>query len=353
MKTARVEKSGSDAEAARRGRVERALLRLLALSDGPMGAARLAEGLADQGIDLKPRAVRYHLRRLDLAGLTRLVDPRHGRVLTESGQEEARRAGLPEKVGFVASLVDDLGYRMTFDVRTGTGSVVVNAAVLAEGDLPRAVQIVEPVLRARLGMGSRLMLARADGRVGDQPVPRDCAALGSVCSVTVNGILLKYGVPVVSRYAGLLEMADGRPTRFLDLIEYRGITCDPLELFVRAGLTRVLAVARTGGGVVGASFREVPAAALEEVRRVARILQARDLPVILDIGRPGRPLLGVAVAEGRVGMVVLGGLNVFAALHESGIAADIWPLAGLADIAEFRPFRDIALYARRESPLID
>lgn len=171
--------------------------------------------------------------------------------------------------------------------------------------------------------------------------------------MTVNGILLKFGIPVVSRFGGLLELAGGRPLRFVELMEYTGTTADPLDLYIRAGLTRVLAAARAGSGLVGASFREIPAVAIPEVWRLQRAMQAQNLHAILDIGRPGRPLLDISVPESRAGMIVLGGLNVLAALPESGIPARIEPLGGLADIAEFRPYRDLAAYGRQQSPLID
>ena len=337
----------------RSGRARGAILRALHRASGPVGAARLAEMLAGMGVDLRPRAVRYHLLHLDRAGLTRTVDRRHGRVLTDRGVDEVLRAGAVEKVGFIASQVDDLGYRMTFDLRTGAGSMVVNVARIDERDLPRSIQQIEPVVRARLGMGSRLILGRAGERVGDYVVPYDCVAFGTACSVAVNGILLKYGIPVVSRYGGLLEMAGGRPVRFVELLEYRGTTVDPLAIFIRAGMTRVLAAARTGDGLVGASFREIPAVAVPDVRRIQREMQRHDLGAILEIGRPSRPLLDIPVQEGRAGMIVLGGLNSFAALQESGIPVHIEPLAGLADIAGFRSFRDIAVFGRRQSPMID
>lgn len=152
--------------------VETALLRALLRADGPLGAARLSELLAVSGIDLKPRAVRYHLRRMDAAGLTRLVDARRGRVATEQGREEIARVGAPDKLGFIAGRVDDLGYRMTYDLSTATGSVVVNVAIVDDRHLNRAVPQVELPIRARLGMGSKLIIARAGERIGDVIVPR-------------------------------------------------------------------------------------------------------------------------------------------------------------------------------------
>lgn len=334
-------------------RIDRAILRLLLAAERPLGAARLAQLLGDIGIDLQPRAVRYHLARTDRAGWTRLVDRRRGRRLTDLGAEEARRANAEEKLGFIAAQMDDLSYRMTYDVRTMAGTVVVNTALLSSRDLPRAVALLEPVLRARLGMGSRIALANESETLAGSTVPPGYIALGSLCSITVNGILLKMGIPVTSRFGGLLEIVDGRPRRFIELIEYRGSTVDPLELFIRAGMTRVQSAARTGRGVVGASLREIPAMAVPEVLKARRLLQERDVHAIVEVGRPGRPLFDVTISEARAGMIVLGGLNVFAALVEAGIQVHLQPMAGLEDVHSFRPYRDIASLARPPSPLLD
>jgi len=42
------------------------------------------------------------------------------------------------------------------------------------------------------------------------------------CSVTINGIFLKAGIPVTSRFGGVVEIVDGKPERFISLISYEG-----------------------------------------------------------------------------------------------------------------------------------
>ena len=143
------------------------------------------------GLDVQPRTVRLHLLRLDREGLTRFVSRRRGRDLTDRGREDLARSNVLEKVGFVAARVNDLGYRMTFDPAGGTGSLVINVAELREADLPRATIHLEPVYQRRLSMGSRLALAREGETLGGHVVSAGRAALGTVCSIALNGILLK------------------------------------------------------------------------------------------------------------------------------------------------------------------
>jgi repressor of nif and glnA expression len=49
-------------------------------------------------------------------------------------------------------------------------------------------------------------------------------------------------------------------------------------------------------------------------------------------------------------MIVLGGLNPIAILHEAGVAVELNPLAGLEDIKTFIPFIDAAPIGRQSIP---
>jgi repressor of nif and glnA expression len=334
-------------------RAKVAILRALDQLAAPAGAARIAALVTDRGVELQPRSVRFYLQKLDREGLTRFVSRRRGRELTERGREEIARAGVMAKLGFVSTRVGELGYRMTFDPRTGQGTLVTNVAEIDAEDLPRALVNMEPVYRSRLAMGFRLAFAREGETLGDHRVAPGCVAFGTVCSIAVNGVLLKAGIPVTSRFGGLLELRNGKPDRFVELIEYGGTTLDPLEIFIRSGMTRVQSCARTGSGIVCASFREVPSAAVPDLQRILRQLRRHDFDAVLEIGRPSHPLLDIPVSEGHTGILVLGGLNPVAALHEAGVRLNVRPLAGLCDYARFQPFREIALLGRRSSPLID
>ena len=75
------------------GRKMLTILRILAQLDGPLGISRLATELSGYGVDLTPRAIRYHLQRLDEAGLTEPAG-RQGRRITELGRQELADAML-------------------------------------------------------------------------------------------------------------------------------------------------------------------------------------------------------------------------------------------------------------------
>jgi HTH-type transcriptional regulator, global nitrogen regulator NrpRI len=334
-------------------KIKVAILKALHDIDGAAGAARISEVLAGYGINLQPRTVRFYLLLLDKEGLTRFVTRRHGRELTDSGREELAHSNVMEKVGFVAAKVDTLGYRMTFNLAKGTGTIITNIAVISKRDLARSLVNMEPVFARNLGMGQKITIVREGHNIGGYKVPRDSVGFGTVCSVTVNGIMLNQGVPVTSRFGGLVEIRDGEPMRFVELIEYGGTTIDPLEAFIRAGMTQVRECARTNSGIIGASFREVPSVALDDVRRIRQEMSALGLSGILAIGKPNRPLLDIPVAEGRTGMIVVGGLNPIAALREAGIPVNVQSLAGLEDFGNFSSFKDVAQWTRPRNTYVE
>jgi repressor of nif and glnA expression len=228
---------------------------------------------------------------------------------------------------------------MTFSAESCEGSVIVNVSTINPDDRTIAAREIQLVLDDGLGVGKRVIVAGPGEPLGATVVPDGALGIATVCSVTLNGILQKRGIPVASRFGGLLEIRERQPVRFVDMIEYKGSTLDPLEVFVRAGMTRVRNVVLRGSGIICASFREVPAVAVPDIRAIERKIRGQGLSGILEIGRPSRPLFGIPVAEGYCGMVVAGGLNPVAALHETGVRVMLQSLAGLEPFGRFMSVR--------------
>ncbi|NOZ24440.1 MAG: GNAT family N-acetyltransferase [Planctomycetes bacterium] len=301
-----------------------AILKVLAGAGGPMGSSKIAEGLQMLGVDLKERMVRYYLGEMDKGGLTRNLG-RAGREITEQGRKELETAVAIDKVGFVSARVDELAYRMSFDLSRGLGTVILNVSRIPVPAFSRTRELVNTVLRAGLGMGRFVALGREGDDLAGHPVPRGQIAIGTVCSVTLNGALRQAGVPTISRFGGLLELCDGKPLRFTQIIYYEWTTLDPVEIFIKGKMTQVLAAAETGAGTIGASFREVPATSLPAVKQAVERLERVGLGGVLLVGRPGRPLLDIPVSQGRAGLIVAAGLNPLAAIEEDGIDTENHP----------------------------
>ena len=310
-----------------------AILRALQGRQKPVGATRISNEIRTYGVHLSQRTVRYYLAWTDRQGLTK-KQGRRGRLITSSGIREVRDSFVYEKVGLVVSRIDELSYRMSFSLSRLAGTIILNISTVGARDLGRAVKQIVPIFQAGLGMGRMLIVREPGSQLGDLFVPKDKVAIGTVCSVTVNGVLLREGIPVASRFGGLLEMKDRKPVRFTQLINYDGTTLDPLEIFIKGKMTTVAKVAKTGSGIIGASFREIPSAATARAEKLRRKLEEIGLGAILVIGKPGQPLLDIPVGEGRTGMIVLPGLNPVAACEEAGIETSNLAMGTLFDFGE-------------------
>jgi repressor of nif and glnA expression len=209
--------------------------------------------------------------------------------------------------------------------------VVVNTSVPARGDLERCVAEISQVFARGYAMGHLMALLRPGERLGPVEIPEGHVGFCTVCSITLNGVLLKNGIPTRSRFGGLLELVAGRATRFVELITYEGTSIDPLEVFIRSGMTDYLGAITSGNGRIGASFREIPAESRETVVLLAEKLDKIGLGGFLEIGRPGQALFGIPIGEGHAGAVVVGGLNPISVLEEMGVRVTSRAMSGHLD----------------------
>ncbi len=313
---------------------------------GPQTSVKIAEELVALGHDISERTVRLYLQRLEHEGLTESHRKR-GHRLTTLGIGEIDAAQIMEKVGFLSAKIDRLTYQMTFDLNTTSGTVVINCTVVNPRHFAGNVAQITKVYADGYAMGHLMTLLEPGEIVGHIEIPEGMVGVGTVCSITLNGVLLKHGIPTVSRFGGLLELRDRKPVRFVEIIMYDGTSIDPLEIFIRSGMTNYLGAIRTGDGRIGASFREFPAESHEAVAHLAEKLKRVGLGGIVRIGRPGQSLLDIPVSEGRIGAIVIGGLNPVSILEETGVRAYSRALAGLVDFSRLFRYEEMESRIRR------
>lgn len=321
-----------------------AILRVLHEAPDGMGSERIAKSLDLSGIQLSERAVRNYLAMADELGWTENLG-RGGRRLTPRGIEELEGALVADKVGFIAGKIDALSYQMDFDLSTRGGRIILNISTVQLRDLRNTISIMADVFKARLGMGRLVVVALPGERIGGFTVPPNRAAIGTVCSVSVNGVLLHAGIAMAPRFGGLLEVTDGKPRRFTQVITYEGSSLDPLEIFIRGHMTSVWRASREGSGLIGASFREVPAVALADVRALFRAMEEVGLGGVVAVGSPNQPLLDIPVGAERVGVILSGGLNPVAAVVEEGIQVTSAAMSTLCDFSRLKEYRTMSSYS--------
>ncbi len=327
-------------------RKELVILRILKDAEVPVSSSKLMENLNAMGQDFSERTVRYYFQILDEKGLTE-NHGKKGRVITELGLKELGRANVFDKVGFLGAKIDQLTYRMSFDLHKRSGTVITNISLIETRMLPRVAPLICQVYEAGYSMGTMMALFKSGERVGGSIIPDGMTGFGTVCSITLNGVLLAHGIPTHSSFGGLLELRNHQPTRFVEIIKYDGTSIDPLEVFIRSGMTDYAGAIKNGNGRIGVGFREVPADSRENVLALSETLKDVGLGGIMLVGWPGQPLLEIPVTEGRAGVVVIGGLNPVAILEETGIKIQSRALAGMVEYEKLFHYQEMADRIRR------
>lgn len=318
-----------------------AIMKILGGSEEPQGATVIAHHLRAQGVELGERAVRYHLKSMDERGLTRLVGRRDGRMLTEKGLEEIGSALVKDKVGFAISRIELLAFRTNFDYQKRSGPIPVNISLFPNESFKPALKVMKSAFDSGLCV-SRLVAVASEGeRLGEFAVPKGKTGLATVCSIVINGTLLKAGVPMDSRFGGILQFRDHIPLRFVELIHYAGSSLDPSEIFIRAEMTSVREIAQKGSGKILANFREIPAPCRSIAEEIIVRLKEADMGGLLMMGQTSTPVCEVEVEPNKIGMILIGGLNPVAAAREAGIEAENHAMSTVMEYGDLVKYTDL------------
>ena len=317
-----------------------AILKVLNESSEPLGSITIARELERHGISLSQRAVRYHLQITDERGHTQPFG-RDGRMLTAQGLEELKIALAPEHVGFVLEKLETLAFQTTFNPKTRTGLVPINTSLIAKDKLKKALAVIDEAYQAGFCVSELIAVAQPGEKLGSVIVPEGKVGIGTICSVVVNGVLSKSGVPISSKFGGVLELRAPKQERFVAIIYYEGTSLDPSEQYIRARMTSVREAAKTGKGRILANFREIPAPSRAIVSEKMAEMKEAGIGGVYRLGNTNESICQIPVGPNRVGIVFLGGLNALAAVSEAGIEVDNNSESGVIDFKRLVSYRKI------------
>ncbi len=317
------------------------MLRVLRESQQPLGARLIARRMEDYGVSMSERTVRYHLKIMDERRLTELVGRRDGRVITPAGVEEIGNARVRDKLGFVISRIENLAFKTTFDPARGRGLLPVNVTFFPRDRFRKALEAMKPAYESGLCVSSLVAAAGERKSLGETVVPDGKIGLATVCSIVINGVLLKAGVPMDSKFAGILQVRHGKPLRFAELIYYSGSSLDPSEAFIRAKMTSVRDVLEKGEGKMLANFREIPLLCRNVVNQMLKKLRQAGIGGVMTMGEPGEPVCQVPVDMHKIGMILKGGLNPVACAEEAGFEAENRAMSTMMEYRDLQQYNEI------------
>ena len=183
------------------------ILRILDEYDKPVGARIVANELKNRGYDLGERTIRYHMQILDEKGYTQRIGY-SGRKLTFLGKLQLKNGLIYNHVDFVYSKFEEMIYGTSFDEQSKKGNVVVNVSKiildedLLENEKNNPIKIMKKIFSSGLAVSPLVDIKKKslkDSKKSEYIIK-------TICGTTIDGILLKHGIPSLPIYGGLIKI---------------------------------------------------------------------------------------------------------------------------------------------------
>lgn len=325
---------GSEDPQIRRKLIE--ILRIIRDHDGAVGARVISDVLNERGYRIGERGVRYHLRILDERGFTK-KEGYAGRNITEMGLAELNEALVEDRIGFITTHIEELIYEMDFNLKSKEGQVIVNTSLIDKRDFEDALQIIELVTESGLNLGPYISIEDED--ISDSEESNGNVVIHTMCSITLDGIFLQYGIPSSPKYGGIIDIKDYEPTGFVDLVSYKGTSIDPMKLFMAKKATSVFDCMEHGDGKILGNVREIPASAIPDAEKVMDLMRDSGFGGLMDVSEVSQPALNAPIETGKAGIAISAGINSMAAVLESGIDVTNYPISSLRKFSDMKKIR--------------
>ena len=241
---------------------------------------------------------------------------------------------------FINNQIEENAIRVTYNPIENTGEVIYNISLIKSEELDYAIDIYNEAFHAGLCLSDRVRFAEQGTRFGDYKIPAGHTGIITVCSLTLDALLYRKGVPLNPIGGGLVEVRKMTPRRFTAMVRYEYTTIDPITVMISHGNTSVQDVIHNGNGTITANIREFHMEAEPSVFEVLDDLNETGFSGVLDVGVPNISLLGVPVTPNYMGIAMVGGTNPAAAIMETGRWVEINSMKGLIDISEIGYLKD-------------
>ena len=241
-----------------------------------------------------------------------------------------------EEMMFTNARIESIMYQVTFNPKTREGDIIVNLSVADKKVLEDVLEVFRQVMYSGLSVCSYVRIFDEGETFSGMDIPAGRAGIATACSITIDGVFMKHGIPVRPKFGGIVQVKDRQPIRFTEMIRYDCTTIDPLEVLMSQELTSVREMMRTGSGKILANFREVPISAKDDVDHIINRLLTAGFYGILEVGEPNSPVLGAQVDRDHMGIIITGGTNPMAAVQESGIPIVTKAIKGVMDFHEMK-----------------
>jgi repressor of nif and glnA expression len=245
---------------------------------------------------------------------------------------------LPMK--FINNRIDEYAIQVTYDPIENAGQIIYNLSLIRNEDLEYAIMTMKRAYRAGISVSDRVRFLEEGEKMEEFTIPAGYTGIGTICSLTLDGLLLRKGIPIRPIGGGVVEIEERMPRRFTHFVLYEDTTIDPLEVLVSQDITSISLVMHQGKGTILGNIRECHMESESRVSLLLDDLASIGFTGILDMGIPNIPLLGVPVSPQYFGVAMVGGTNAMAAIKESGRPVITRALKGLVDVRTMGSIND-------------
>ena len=212
------------------------------------------------------------------------------------------------KISFLLSKSWNLIQQVNFDIEKRKGDIISNVSYLKKEDLDKTLGIMEETYN------SNPKYINPYYKIVNHPSDDNMVGIATICSLSIDGLLINNGIMSNPKYGGLLELTE--PPLFIELISYNGSTVDPHKIFIAKNMTSISG--NFGPNKILASFKEIPYIAREYAVDLLDTLDKIGFS-IYKIGKPREVTYNAKAENYNFGVVAGSGLNSIAAVRERGV----------------------------------
>jgi repressor of nif and glnA expression len=227
---------------------------------------------------------------------------------------------------FTLARIENLMHQVTFNPARMEGKIITNTSLVKHEDLDAILGIFSDTIHSGLAVCPFI-------KIEDQGTQ---IKIRTACGLTIDGVLLKHGIPIRPKGGGIIEVIEREPTRFTDMLMYWATTIDPIDILMAQALTGITGMMRTGNGRILGNFQEAPMLARDRIEEVLDGMAAAEFAGVLDLGEPNMDVLGISVERDHLGIALVGGTNLVAAAMEYGLDIQNESISGLTEISEMK-----------------
>jgi len=235
------------------------------------------------------------------------------------------------KIRFINHLIEEYALSVSYNPDTNSGQAIYNLSFINESDFEYAIKAFKETHRVGLCISDRVKFLHPGDEIGGIQIPDGRIGVCNLCSLTIDALMIREGVPHNAVGGGVLEVSDGECQRFTSMIRYNSTTVDPTELYISREAVSVSNVIKKGTGYILANVREFHMDAENLVYNLFDKLTDVGFTGIIDIGPPNLHIFGVPVTPEYQGVAMAGGTNWFAYFQESGYEVVVNAIKGLIE----------------------